>query len=89
MTGQHGGSYSQYWLWECIEGIKMASKGRAKGLGFGYNEVTKDINKVSWAKNQETITINDAWRKAKENDPSLEYRMSFVEYKKLYRKNKV
>lgn len=68
---------------------KMKSKGRAKGLGFGYNEVTKDINKVSWTKNKETITINDAWRKAKENDPSLEYRMSFVEYKKLYRKNKV
>ena len=87
MIGQHGGFYLQYWLWECIE--KMKSKGRAKGLGFGYNEVTKDINKVSWAKNQETITINDAWRKAKENDPSLEYRMSFVEYKKLYRKNKV
>ena len=39
---------------------KMKSKGRAKGLGFGYNEVTKDINKVSWAKNKETITINDA-----------------------------
>jgi hypothetical protein len=30
-----------------------------------------------------------AWRKAKENDPTLEYRLSFVEYKKLYRKNKI
>jgi hypothetical protein len=28
--------------------------------------------------------MNNAWRKAKEDDPTLEYRMSFVEYKKKY-----
>ena len=37
----------------------------------------------------EQMEIYREKQKAKENDLSLEYRMSFVEYKKLYRKNKV
>ena len=31
-----------------------------------------------------TSAMNNAWRKAKENDPTLEYRMSFAEYRKKY-----
>jgi hypothetical protein len=66
----------------------VISKGNAKGLGLGSNAITKDINRASFAKSKETIDINDAWRKAKAADPQLEYRMSFVEFKKEYRKGK-
>ena len=30
--------------------------------------------------------MNDHWRKAKEADPTLEYRMTFLEWKKTYLK---
>jgi len=61
-------------------------KGRATGLR--QNDTTKDVNRAAFAKNMETVDINDAWRKAKANDPSIEFRMTFVEYRKLYRKGK-
>lgn len=58
------------------------------GPGFSYNDVTKDINKIAHAKNQFTIDANDAWRKAKQEDPTLEFRMSFLEFKKKLLKKK-
>lgn len=58
------------------------------GPGFAYNDVTKDINKVASMKNKMTIDVNDAWRKAKAEDPTLEFRMTFLEFKKKFLKRK-
>lgn len=59
------------------------------GPGFFYNDVTKDINKIAYAKNKFITDANDAWRKAKEEDPTLEFRMSFLEFKKKLMKKKI
>lgn len=58
------------------------------GPGFGYNAVTKDINRVAYDKTLLTIDVNEAWRKAKQEDPDLEFRMSFLEFKKKFLKRK-
>ena len=65
----------------------MGIKKYAKGLGVYSNDVTKDINKASFNRGKRTVEWNDAWRKAKEEDPSIEFRMTFPEFKKTGLKN--
>jgi hypothetical protein len=64
----------------------MGSKKYAKE-GIYSNDVSKEINQVAHKRNRRTIQWNDAWRKAKELDPTLEFRMSFVNFKRGGRKN--
>lgn len=55
----------------------------AKGLSSNNDtalEVTQGIRKARLS----PTTINNAWRKAKEEDPMLEFRMSFMEWKRRY-----
>ena len=59
-------------------------KNSAKGLGYSSNSLSKDLTRIGTAKTRITTDINNAWRKAKEEDPSLEYKMSFVQFKKKY-----
>jgi hypothetical protein len=57
----------------------------AKGLGYSpNNEISKELNRMSWNKMQKNIEASDAWRKELEKDPSIENRMSFVEFKREY-----
>jgi hypothetical protein len=63
------------------------AKQHAKGLGYGPNDIThgKDgLNRVAFRKTMNTVEAADAWRKAKEEDPKLEFRMSFVDFKRIY-----
>jgi hypothetical protein len=62
----------------------MKKANRSKGLGYSTNEVTRDLNGAARNKFRTTIAINEAWRKAKEEDPQLEFRKSFVEFKREY-----
>lgn len=62
----------------------MSKKYSASGEGYSSNDVTKNLNSATQAKVKLTIEINDAWRKAKSEDPSLEFKMSFLEFRKKY-----
>lgn len=57
----------------------------AKGLGFNPdNKTSREMNKIAYNKTRRTIQANDAWRVAKSNDPSIENRLTFVEFKREY-----
>lgn len=56
----------------------------ASGEGYASNDVTKSLNSAAHAKNMLTLEVNDAWRQAKIDDPSIEFKMSFLEFRKKY-----
>lgn len=62
----------------------MKRKTSVTGTGSHFNDVTKEINRVNANKIRRNTKASDAWRKAKEEDPSIEFRMSFWEFKKDY-----
>ena len=64
----------------------MKRKTGITGTGSYYNDVTKDINRASANRMKRNTIASDAWRKAKEEDPTIEFRMSFVDFKKNYLK---
>lgn len=59
-----------------------------KSIGQTDNNVSKDLSAASYMKNALTRNVNEAWRKAKEEDPSLEFKKSFIEFKKDYLRKK-
>ena len=62
----------------------MKKKHGVTGTGSYHNDVTRDINRANVVRMNRNIKASDAWRKAKEDDPTIEFRMSFAEYKKMY-----
>ena len=53
---------------------------------YSTNDLSSRVrNKIRYAQPNVTV-MNDHWRKAKEADPTLEYRMTFLEWKKTYLK---
>ncbi len=64
----------------------MRRKTGFTGTGSYQNDVTKGLNWASVNKNKRNTIASDAWRKAKEEDPTLEFRISFPEFKKNYLK---
>jgi hypothetical protein len=64
----------------------MRKKTGITGTGSYQNDVTEGINRASVVRIRRNTLASDAWRKAKEEDPSLEFRMSFFEFKKGYLK---
>ena len=58
----------------------MSNK-RANGLN-PHNDVSSDINRVAYGKTMTTIRLNDEWRKLCEEDPTLPFRISFLEWRK-------
>jgi len=56
--------------------------------GVYSNDITKELNKLGQSRMKFTIDVNDAWREAKTKDPSLEFRMTFLQFKKGYSKKK-
>ena len=62
----------------------MKKKSNHSGTGLYQNDVTDNLNKAFSNKIRKNIKASDAWRKAKEEDPRLEFRMSFVDFKRLY-----
>lgn len=56
--------------------------------GVYSNDITKELNKAGQSRMKFTIDVNDAWREAKAKDPSLEFRMTFLQFKKGYSKRK-
>lgn len=62
----------------------MSKKNTHSGSGLYQNDVTEDLNKAFSNKIRKNIKASDAWRKAKEEDPRLEFRMSFVDFKRIY-----
>ena len=67
--------------------MKRGTSGKGTGAN-PLNDLSKDINKGIWANRVDPTIVNDAWRKAKEEDPQLEYRTTFLEWKKRYLKSK-
>ena len=59
-----------------------------KSIGQTDNNVSKDLSAASHMKNALTRNINEAWRKAKEEDSGLEFKKSFIEFKKDYLREK-
>jgi len=59
-----------------------------KSIGQTDNNVSKDLSAASFMKNALTRNVNEAWRKAKEEDPGLEFKKSFIEFKKDYLRKK-
>jgi hypothetical protein len=62
----------------------MSIKKGQTGTGSYHNDVTEDLNKAAFNKTKRNIEASDAWRKAKQEDPRLEFRMSFVDFKRIY-----
>jgi hypothetical protein len=62
----------------------MAKKRSASGEGMYSNDVTEGLNRAFSEKIRKNIKASDAWRKAKEDDPRIEFRMSFVDFKRMY-----
>ena len=62
----------------------MKKKTGVTGTGSYQNDVTEGLNKASAVRTRRNTMASDAWRKAKEEDPRLEFRMSFPEFKKMY-----
>lgn len=63
------------------------AKGKAsnQSLHSDNDLSTRVRNKIRYA--QPNITVmNNHWRKAKESDPTLEFRMTFCQWKKEYLK---
>lgn len=61
------------------------AKGKASNQSlYSTNDLSSRVRKkVRYA--QPNITVmNDHWRKAKEEDPTLEFRMTFAQWKKQY-----
>jgi hypothetical protein len=53
---------------------------------YSTNDLSSRVRKkIRYAQPNVTV-MNDHWRKAKEADPTLEYRMTFLEWKKTYLK---
>ena len=63
------------------------SHGKASNQSlYSTNDLSSRVrNKIRYAQPNVTV-MNDHWRKAKEADPTLEYRMTFLEWKKTYLK---
>ena len=59
----------------------------AKGLN-PVNDTAMSIMKGVRACHPNVTSLNNAYRKAKEEDPTLEYRMTFLQWKKRYLKAK-
>jgi hypothetical protein len=59
----------------------MAKNGQNSGAN-PFNETSSDINKVAYAKTMMTIRINDKWREMCSEDPTLPFKMSFLEFRK-------
>lgn len=56
------------------------------GSGLQHNDITRDISGAAHNRNKRNVMACDAWREAKLKDPGIEFRMSFVEFKKSYLK---
>ena len=54
--------------------------------GVYSNDITKELNKLGQSRMKFTIEVNNAWRESKEKDPKIEFRMTFLQFKKGYRK---
>lgn len=63
------------------------AKGKAsnQSLHSDNDLSTRVRNKIRYAQPNVTV-MNDHWRKAKESDPTLEFRMTFCQWKKEYLK---
>lgn len=62
----------------------MTTKGKsAKGLNPTNDTASRARKKARYAQPNVTV-MNDHWRKAKEADPTLEFRMTFMQWKKEY-----
>ena len=48
------------------------------------NETGSDITRAAFKKTVKNVISSDAWREEKEKDPSIEFRMSYAEFKKIY-----
>jgi len=66
----------------------MSKKNTHSGSGLYQNDVTEGLNKAFSNKIRKNSKAADAWRKAKEDDPRLEFRMSFVDFKRIYFRSK-
>ena len=63
------------------------AKGKAsnQSLHSDNDLSTRVRNKIRYAQPNVTV-MNNHWRKAKESDPTLEFRMTFCQWKKEYLK---
>lgn len=63
------------------------AKGKAsnQSLHSDNDLSTRVRNKIRYAQPNTTV-MNNHWRKAKESDPTLEFRMTFCQWKKEYLK---
>lgn len=65
------------------------SRRRSINEGASHNDASREINRFVYKKKIETYKVCDAWRKALAEDPNLQYRMTFLEFKrKFFRKNR-
>jgi hypothetical protein len=62
----------------------MRKKTGITGTGSYQNDVTEGLNRASVNRTRRNTIASDAWRKAKMDDPKLEFRISFPEFKKNY-----
>jgi hypothetical protein len=63
------------------------SKGKASNQSlYSTNDLSTQVRKKIRYAQPNTTVMNDHWRKAKEADPTLEYRITFCEWKKTYLK---
>jgi hypothetical protein len=67
-----------------VQGLTEMKKNKHAGSGLYQNDVTEGLNRAFGNKIRKNIKASDAWRKAKEEDPKLEFRMSFVDFKRIY-----
>lgn len=54
------------------------------GSGLQHNDITRDISGASVNRTRRNTMACDAWREAKLKDPSIVFRISFVEFKKKF-----
>jgi hypothetical protein len=61
------------------------AKGKASNQSlYSNNDLSSRVRIKARNAGPNATAMNNAWRKAKEEDPTLEFRMSFMEWKKGY-----
>ncbi len=63
----------------------MSRKQSSKGLGYSSNnETAKELTRLSFKKQLNTIEVCDVWREYEQKIPDLKKKLSFVEFKRIY-----
>lgn len=61
----------------------MKKNQSGKNSNLYSNDITKDINRAAYRKNQYTISVCDAWRKYQKENPTTT--KTFAQFRKEYK----